>query len=103
VISAELILRAPESLLVVVSASLVLSLGYAAIAYALTRTFPIRPKLDDQRGVMRLTAVVTLGALVTGTSISGRAAGGIGTPSRSGSPAQLLGRRAWAYSSRCRC
>jgi two-component system sensor kinase FixL len=82
VISAELILRGPpESLLAAVSASLVLSLGYAAIAYALTHTFPIRAKLDDQRDVMRLTAVVTLGALVTGSFYIGSLlAGGIGTP-----------------------
>jgi signal transduction histidine kinase len=82
VISSELILRGPpDSPLAVVSASLVLSLGYAAIAYALTRTFPIRRMLDDQRDVMRLTAVVTFGALVTGAFYIGSLlAGGIGTP-----------------------
>lgn len=81
VIASELILRgAPDSLLVAVSASLVLSLGYAAIAYALTHVFPIRPKLDDQSDVVRLTAVVTVGALVTGAFYIGSLlAGGVGT------------------------
>jgi signal transduction histidine kinase len=67
VFCAELLLRWPvEALLTAASVSIVLSLGYAAIAHALTHIAPIRPKLDEQGDVLRLVAVVTTGALVTG-------------------------------------
>lgn len=46
--------------------AMVLTLGYAAIARALTGRFAIRPALDSQRDVLRLAAVVSAGALVTG-------------------------------------
>ena len=44
----------------------VLALCYAAIARALTGRFVISPELRSRRDVVRLVAVVTVGALVTG-------------------------------------
>jgi signal transduction histidine kinase len=81
ILAGDLLLRwSLDTLLVAVSGSLVLSLGYAAIAYGLRHPFPVRPQLDDRRDVMRLVAVVLVGALVTGTLyIGSRLAAGIGT------------------------
>lgn len=44
----------------------VLALCYAAIARALTGRFAVRPALDSRRDAIRLVAVVSVGALVTG-------------------------------------
>ena len=67
VFCAELLLRWPvEALLTAASVSVVLSLGYAGIAHALTHIVPIRPKLDEQGDLVRLVGVVTIGALVNG-------------------------------------
>ena len=84
VVSAELLLRAsPDTLMATSSAALVLSLGYAGIAHALTHSFPIRARLDDHRDVMRLIGVVTAGALVIGVLYVGTLlAGGVGSLER---------------------
>jgi signal transduction histidine kinase len=81
VFCAELLLRWPvEELLTAASVAVVLSLGYAGIAHALTRIAPIKPALDEQGDVVRLVAVVTAGALVTGTLyIVALLANGVGT------------------------
>jgi len=81
VLAGDLLLRwSLDTLAVAVSGSIVLSLGYAAIAYGLTRAFPVRPQLDDRRDVARLVALVLAGALLTGTLyIGSRLAAGIGS------------------------
>jgi signal transduction histidine kinase len=81
VFCAEVLLRWPvEALLTAASVSVVLSLGYAAIAHALTHIVPIRPKLDEQGDILRLVAVVTAGALVTGALYLGALlASGVGS------------------------
>ena len=57
----------PSALLV----AAVLSLGYAAIAHALTHRFAISPALARGRDTWRLVLVVALGALVTGALFVG--------------------------------
>jgi two-component system, LuxR family, sensor kinase FixL len=57
----------PSALLV----AAVLSLGYAAIAHALTHRFAISPALTGSRDTWRLVAVVAAGALVTGALFVG--------------------------------
>lgn len=82
--AAELLLRVfPGAAWTNLAASLVLSLGYAAISYALAHVFPIRLRLDDHRDVLRLVFVVTAGTLLTGVLYVGTfLAGGIGTLER---------------------
>lgn len=46
--------------------AMVLTLGYAAIARALTGRFSVRPALDSQRDAVRLAAVVSIGAFAAG-------------------------------------
>ena len=64
---AEVLVRgAPAGPLATALFAAVLALSYAAIARALTGRFVISPELRAQRDVVRLVAVVTVGALVTG-------------------------------------
>jgi signal transduction histidine kinase len=57
----------------------VLALCYAAIARALTGRFAVRPALDSRRDALRLVAVVSVGALVTGVLyIAALLASGVG-------------------------
>lgn len=68
VVLAELMVREASAGLVgtaVIAA--VLSLGYAAMARALTGPAPTRPSLDSRADLVRLIAVVTIGTLATGT------------------------------------
>lgn len=67
VVGAEWLVRGapapwPSTLLI----AMVLTLGYAAIARALTGRFSVRPALDTQRDAVRLAGVVSIGALVAG-------------------------------------
>ena len=57
----------PSALLV----AAVLSLGYAAIAHALTHRFAISPSLGQGRDTWRLVLVVAVGALLTGALFVG--------------------------------
>ena len=64
---AEVLVRgAPAGPLATALFAAVLALSYAAITRALTGRFVISPELRTQRDVVRLVAVVTVGALVTG-------------------------------------
>jgi signal transduction histidine kinase len=67
VVGAEWLVRGapapwPSTLLI----GMVLTLGYAAIARALTGRFSVRPALDSQRDAVRLAVVVSIGALAAG-------------------------------------
>jgi two-component system sensor kinase FixL len=67
VLAAEWAVRgAPGPWPATVVVSAVISLGYAAIARALNGRFAVSLALDSQRDALRLVAVVTVGALVTG-------------------------------------
>jgi two-component system, LuxR family, sensor kinase FixL len=67
VVGAEWLVRGapapwPSTLLI----AMVLTLGYAAIARALTGRFSVRPALDSQRDAVRLAVVVSIGAFAVG-------------------------------------
>ena len=67
VLAAEWIVRgAPGSALATVLICLVLALGYAAMAAALTGRLAVSPRLDTRRDVLRLVLVVLVGSIVTG-------------------------------------
>lgn len=67
ILGSEILLRGmPPSLLTAALLSGALTFCYGAMAQTLIRVFPIDPKLEARRDVIRLIGVVTVGALMTG-------------------------------------
>jgi signal transduction histidine kinase len=66
ILSAEIVVRdALAQATAAVTVSVVLTVGYAVIAWALKHRFAIKPALDSRRDVVRLTSVVSAGAFAT--------------------------------------
>lgn len=71
-LAAELFIRGPhEGAAAPIAAAALLALSYAGTAHLLAAVWPVAPKLDQRRDVVRLTAVVTAFTLVTGTAYAG--------------------------------
>jgi signal transduction histidine kinase len=68
VLGAEIVVRhMPTGIVPTVLVSLVLTLGYGAIAAALSGLVPASAALESRRGLLRLIGVISIGTLVTGT------------------------------------
>lgn len=66
-VAAEWFIRGPHvTLALPLAGALVLAAGYAATAYLLARAWPVTPRLDQRRDVVRLTAIVASTTLATG-------------------------------------
>lgn len=84
VFAAEVFVRQmPAGLATTVLVSLVLTLGYGAIAAALAGPAPVRTALDSRRGLVRVIVVIGAGTLVTGALyVAALWAGGAQLPGR---------------------